>query len=715
MSRYSSSSSSHDNRRRDSNTNRRSEPELTAEQRLLNKLFDAPLELGYARLADLARLVEDECRLSKLDQAASKGLLDCAEFLPHKARLYAVLAGLVNAKMPAFGALVAELACARLAASLGEGNWGVAAARLRMLGELCGARVVGYRILSSVLQQLLSRDAISRPAVSLVLAALPWFGRSLALREAQVLDAAMAAIGELVESSAAAVPRAVCVFSNDDPATDSQLLWAWDQILSLKRCDWECESAVAATPSTVESALERAQTHTPGSAEGAQFALRPRDRRVTPEESMMVFRLFDRAVSEKDCTAEGADRLVVEAYIVEMMRHFCESPDFLAQRLLTLPVKAAYDHILIETILGQLLQLPHPEHKPLFYYSLLSHLIRGPAAARLAPVLMQAIDVLFQNVDRLDPECRERTMELLAFHLSNFGFKFDWPKWESVLKLPEDDCQVIFVRAVLARCVRLSYWARIEREMPSPQWVALMPPNPVPDPAVAMDPEVLAAVKGGVTLRPEQLTLDLLVPAILAQGETFSLLKLVLRQYGSALRQLANSEEAKLQILRIVGSYWANSEGQRLMVADLFMGVLAVDHLSIVQWVFAEHSASLLSYSPWEILHMAFGKTVMRTEFLRAQNNPAKLETQLREEKDLFLTTFQRFVIVLESYLASSGALAGQENAWFKNVLAQMTAFARRYRRSVDPFVTTLETIVFSDDCDARIRAAFQVAVALGR
>jgi hypothetical protein len=29
-----------------------------------------------------------------------------------------------------------------------------------------------------------------------------------------------------------------------------------------------------------------------------------------------------------------------------------------------------------------------------------------------------------------------------------------------------------------------------------------------------------------------------------------------------------------------------------------------------------------------------------------------KLETQLREQKDLFLTTFQRFAIVLESYLS---------------------------------------------------------------
>jgi hypothetical protein len=147
------------------------------------------------------------------------------------------------------------------------------------------------------------------------------------------------------------------------------------------------------------------------------------------------------------------------------------------------------------------------------------------------------------------------------------------------------------------------------------------------------------------------------------------------------------------------------------MIVDLLMSAMVVDHLSIVHWVFSEHSASLVSYSPWEILHMAFGKTVAKTEFLRRQNMQAKLEAQLREEKDLFLTTFQRFVMVLESNLASSGASAGQENNWFKTVLAQMQAFARRYRSSIQPFMATLDAIVFSDDCEPRIRSAFKQAV----
>ena len=42
-----------------------------------------------------------------------------------------------------------------------------------------------------------------------------------------------------------------------------------------------------------------------------------------------------------------------------------------------------------------------------------------------------------------------------------------------------------------------------------------------------------------------------------------------------------------------------------------------------------------------------------------------------------------------------------------------MTAFARRYYASIESFIPTLDTIVFADDCDARIRAAFKVGISV--
>jgi hypothetical protein len=74
-------------------------PEQTAEQKLKEKVFLAQWDWGAARLTELARSLEDESRAGR-EQLAAVLLLDCAEFLPHKARLFALLAGLLAVRLP---------------------------------------------------------------------------------------------------------------------------------------------------------------------------------------------------------------------------------------------------------------------------------------------------------------------------------------------------------------------------------------------------------------------------------------------------------------------------------------------------------------------------------------------------------------------------------------------------------------------------------------
>jgi hypothetical protein len=537
------------NNKRGRESFKRAPPEASSEQKLHSKIFEAQADFGFARLADLARSLEDECR-NKQDNAVCKVLLDCAEFLPFKTRLYAVLIGLINLRMPSFGALVAEQACARLSQSLVSGFWGFAAARLRTLCELCSAHVIPFKVIAVVLRQLLPATGVLRPAVAVVLTALPWVGRSLALREAQALESALKVMGDYVRSSSSRFPRILCVW-DDDEVADNQISWMWDQVSAMRRNYWEgCQETIPSMSGSFETALEKAQSHMPPTLVNLSFVLRSEEGFV-PVEHCKLFRLFDKTVSEKDCT--GADRLVIESYIVELMRQFSESPDFVASRLVLLPMRFPVEHIVVETILGQLLMLPSCELRPVFYYAVLNQMCRGTGGPRIAPVVMQAFDLLYQKVDHMDPEARDRTVECMSFHLSNFGFRFEWRKWDEVLSLPEDDARVLFVRAVLARCVRLGYWSRVERELPSASWVALLPPAPRPDPSVVVDPDVLAALMSGVMPKPELMTLELLLPAVLSRGETHSLLKLALRQYGGALRSLASSDEAKVQALRIVG------------------------------------------------------------------------------------------------------------------------------------------------------------------
>lgn len=569
-----------------------------------------------------------------------------------------------------------------------------AAPLLRFMAELCAVKVMSYSSLASVYSQLVASP--SDASIGLVLRTLPWAGRGLALHENGTLESVMAAVSAYLSSNARPrIPRMLCVMDDDDPVEDSYLLWALDQVDQLRTNDWNADPVVVPVASPHAVALERGSPH---NVPLADIHLAP-----TLENEMqprLLFRLFPRKESEKDLSGDSAERLVLEIYMIEAMRFFAGNLSLVVQRLVALPVRSGSEFILVETVLGQLLNLPRPELPPMFYHSLVDSLIK--AAPRLQPLFERAFDILYQNIEHLDIECRERFVELMAAYLANNSFKWTWSDWKDVLTLPVDHHKSLFVRALLTRCVRLSYWARIEGVLP-PEWPqALMPPPPKP--ALQPDEALLAIVKAGQKPQGE-VSIESLVPVLLARGETFSLLKLVLRQYGGILRKLAATDEAKLAVLKQVGAYWADSDGHRLMVVDLLMSVMVVDHLSIVSWVFSEDSASLMSYSPWEILNMAFGKTVERTAMLRSKPEFAeKLEVQLREEKDLFLTAFQRFVIVMESYLA--GNTADVNNAWFQVVLSQMVAFGRRYLESIKPFLSTLESVVFSDT-DERIREAF--------
>ena len=660
-------------------------------------IFEAGDETSSQRLTFLARSLEEECR-ARLDDVVAQGLVQCSVYLAPRTGVYALLAGLLNLHLPTFGALLSEQVTLGLTRELQAGAFEQAAPLLRLLAELCVVKVIAYNVLASVYTQLMATP--TEAIVGFVLRSLPWAGRGLAANEGAALDSVMERVTAFLNRADRVLPvPALCVMNDDSPATENYLLWAQEQIDALRGNDWDAGIVIVSVSEPHAQALEGGHPHALALPEIHVLA----EAQTNPLQPQMLFRLFPRQDSEKDLSGDGAERLVLEQYIVEAMRYFAGSLDLVVQRLLAMPVRGGSEYILVETIVGQLLMLPRPELPRAFYHSLIDSLYK--AAPRLQALFERALESLFENVEHLDVECRERVVEWMAVYLSNTQFKWEWNEWKQVLTLSPEHAKVMFVRSVLGRCVRLSYWARIEGTLPSPDWVQpLMPPPPTP--AIECDPALLAIVKAGQ--KPQgAITLAALLPALLARGETFSLLKLALRQYGGMLRKLTVSDEAKLSVLQIVGAYWADSEGHRLMVIDLLMSVIIVDHVSIVSWVFSEESASLLSDSPWEILHMAFFKTVERTAFLRTGQDAEKLEKQLREEKDLFLTTFQRFVIVMESYLVSlEGTADATPNHWFQTVLAQMIAFLRRYRESIQPFISTLQSVVFSDT-DPRIRDAF--------
>ena len=86
------------------------------------------------------------------------------------------------------------------------------------------------------------------------------------------------------------------------------------------------------------------------------------------------------------------------------------------------------EDVAVDAVFSQLLQLPNPEHKLVYYHTVLTEACKIAPAA-IAPSLGRAIRWLYQNVEAMDLELVHRFMDWFSHHLSNFGFTWKWTEW----------------------------------------------------------------------------------------------------------------------------------------------------------------------------------------------------------------------------------------------------------------------------------------------
>jgi nuclear cap-binding protein subunit 1 len=86
------------------------------------------------------------------------------------------------------------------------------------------------------------------------------------------------------------------------------------------------------------------------------------------------------------------------------------------------------EDVAVDAAFSQLFQLPAPEHKLVYYHSVLTEACKIAPAA-IAPSLGRAIRFLYRSVEKLDLELNQRFLDWFAHHLSNFGFTWKWTEW----------------------------------------------------------------------------------------------------------------------------------------------------------------------------------------------------------------------------------------------------------------------------------------------
>ena len=86
------------------------------------------------------------------------------------------------------------------------------------------------------------------------------------------------------------------------------------------------------------------------------------------------------------------------------------------------------EDVAVDAVFSQLFRLPRPEHKLVYYHSVLTECCKLAPAA-IAPSLGRAIRYLYRNIDTMDLELASRFMDWFSHHLSNFGFTWKWSEW----------------------------------------------------------------------------------------------------------------------------------------------------------------------------------------------------------------------------------------------------------------------------------------------
>ncbi len=90
--------------------------------------------------------------------------------------------------------------------------------------------------------------------------------------------------------------------------------------------------------------------------------------------------------------------------------------------------KYSLPQIFVDILVGHILRLPTPEHKPAYYHLMVMTLCRK-LPKHIPPALGRVFFTLFDRMDTLDVECRCRFVTWFSQHLSNFDFRWNWSEW----------------------------------------------------------------------------------------------------------------------------------------------------------------------------------------------------------------------------------------------------------------------------------------------
>ncbi|EPS74204.1 hypothetical protein M569_00545, partial [Genlisea aurea] len=626
-------------------------------------------------------------------------LLQCAEQLPHKVPLYGTLVGLLNLEDEDFARKVVENVHDDLQIALHSGNCNRIRILMRFLTVLMCNKVLNPSSLVVLFDTLLSSAATTvdeekgNPCwqscadfyITCILSCLPWGGTELFEQVPEEIDRIMVAI-QAYMSIRRHVYDAGCSAFNYTGSTIQRddekdfLEDAWSRIQDLSDKDWKIDT-VPRPHHLFEAQLVNGKPHDffpltcpdlPNPPTSTSWIACGKQKHEADLKYPCRIRRLKIFAPSKTEDLLPIDRFIVEEYLLDVLLFLNGCRKECASSLVGLPVNFRYEYLMAETIFSQILMLPEPPFKPLYYTLVIMDLCKALPGA-FPSVVAGAVRSLFDKIEYLDMECRNRLILWFSHHLSNFQFVWPWEEWSYVLDLPKWAPQRVFVQEVLEREVRLSYWDRIKRSIENaPILEELLPPKGTPNFMYSSDDgdekerglssELSRMVKEKLAIReiiswiedqvlPSHgldVTLRVVVQTLLNFGsKSFTHLITVLERYGQVMAKICSDEDKQIMLISEVRFFWKNNAQMTAICIDRMMGYRLISNVSIVRWVFSASNVDEFHVSdrPWEILGNAVSKTYNRIADLRkelpslkksiatATEAAANAEAELEEER----------------------------------------------------------------------------------
>lgn len=394
-----------------------------------------------------------------------------------------------------------------------------------------------------------------------------------------------------------------------------------------------------------------------------------------------------------DGSGKQAERTTIEDYVLrlyvaDIVDNFSTNHGMAAERLLTMPLLNNVNDEIVEGLFSQMCAMPLPSFAPVYYGTLFVDLCRVKDS-RLPTKLLIAVETMFQNSNQFDPESFDRLTNWFSFHLSNFGYKWNWSDWalyadqDMVDKFP---FRALFCKDILAHCVRLSYYDRILKVIPT-EMKYFLPPQPGNGNQArfesAINDELMSVVTGKgkqeadvvkkklATLIPDPTDIEdaeemkkaceqanlsrlsALIRSILLAGcKTLSHFDTVAERYLALLLEmsLAGGVAARGLVTLEVNSFWSDVHIRRMYVLDKLSTHRVIDGLAIIDYALSsdriegtniiamtpeELADSLSQSSNWEVIRLVMSRACAREEGARFELTAASQAAAAANEGEI--------------------------------------------------------------------------------